>query len=166
MFVDLTVVIDRSGSMSTMGGAPLESLKVFIKEQQEAAIADDRLGTTTLRVVTFDDRVEIAYAGPLAAASINAEAVRPRGPTRLLDTAAEEIIAQRTRVDALRVEREDVDGEAVRAELVADALREADEGGGVVEGRRDDERGRCARRRGRFRERARLAESLCCDGRC
>ncbi len=102
VFVDLTVVFDRSGSMSTMGGAPLESLNIFINEQQEAAIADDRLGTTTLRIVTFDDRVEVAYVGPLAAANINTEAVSPRGRTRLLDTAAEEIIAQRTRVEALR----------------------------------------------------------------
>jgi len=104
VLVDLTVVIDRSGSMYSMGGAPLKALNVFIEEQQGAAIADNRLNTTSLRIVTFDDRVELAYDGPLASASIDAEAVSPRGSTRLLDTAAEELIAQRMRVKALRAQ--------------------------------------------------------------
>ena len=104
VLVDLTVVIDRSGSMYSMGGAPLKALNVFIEEQQGAAIADNRLDATSVRIVTFDDRVELAYDGPLASARIDAEAVRPRGSTRLLDTAAEELIAQRTRVEALRAQ--------------------------------------------------------------
>ena len=83
MLVDLTVVIDRSGSMYSMGGAPLKALNVFIEEQQGAAIADDRLDATSVRIVTFDDRVELAYDGPLASARIDAEKSHAHSPANV-----------------------------------------------------------------------------------
>ena len=79
---------DRSGSMQSMGRAPLEGLQTSLQEQKAAAVAG---GTATeVSLVTFDTEID----QPLVAANLcdlplplenAAEMIRPRGGTRLYD---------------------------------------------------------------------------------
>lgn len=79
---DIVVVLDRSGSMQSIGKATVEGFNTFLNEQQGAE------GEATITLIQFDDRYEENYkalpineAGPL----LLGENFIPRGSTALLD---------------------------------------------------------------------------------
>lgn len=111
---DVTVVVDRSGSMASCGTAINEGVGEII--QKHAENSRKMPGTPyTLRIVSFDNRVKILYTGAvtdlLEADSDVLDATKmkpiyegliPRGTTRLIQTLSEELDSQKTRIDAIR----------------------------------------------------------------
>ena len=85
---------DRSGSMCSMGAAPKEALLNFINDRKDDATKNNSEITVTL--TTFDDRVEHLFENePIENITLTEqEAVHflePRGTTRLIATAIEEV---------------------------------------------------------------------------
>jgi Mg-chelatase subunit ChlD len=80
---DIVVVLDRSGSMSSIQEATVEGFNKFLVEQQNSE------GEAFLTLIQFDDRVETPYtAVPVKEVSplISGVSFVPRGGTALLDT--------------------------------------------------------------------------------
>lgn len=93
-----TSVTDRSGSMSSMGDAVVEGVNAFLDQQKEDAEKQNRSNKTFWRHVTFDSEVDVVFptSGTDSHAEIkdgivNASDLTPRGCTRLIDTAIEEL---------------------------------------------------------------------------
>lgn len=97
--VDITLVLDRSGSMQSIKNALLDGSNNFIESQKKTAEENNK--KTYLTLVTFDDKVDVIF---------NEEDIKntrilqysdicPRGVTRLIDTAVEQINYQKSRVD-------------------------------------------------------------------
>lgn len=89
-------VLDRSGSISSMGNAPAEQICASIqelKDESEQSGVITRVSITTFddRSSTFMDNVELNNNPNLPLYSQYREALAPRGMTRLYDTMAEEI---------------------------------------------------------------------------
>ena len=89
---------DRSGSMYSMGSAPKEALLDFIKDRR--ADAANNNSKITVTITTFDDRVERLFDNePIENVTMTeAEAahfINPRGGTRLIATAIEEVACLR-----------------------------------------------------------------------
>ncbi len=77
-FTAIAVVMDRSGSMSSIARAAEEALAAFIADQT------GQPGRCTIRLTEFDDRFETVYPSmPIADAP--RYQLRPRGMTALLD---------------------------------------------------------------------------------
>ncbi|MEO8260853.1 MAG: vWA domain-containing protein [Acidobacteriota bacterium] len=78
---DVTVILDRSGSMETIASDVIGGFNQFLTDQQRQD------GDCRLTLVQFDDRYEVVYlARPIAGASrLTAETFEPRGSTALLD---------------------------------------------------------------------------------
>lgn len=75
---DITLVVDRSGSMDSMKGDAEGGINAFIKEQKEAA------GDALFTLVQFDTEYEFLYSGtPIK--DVRAYVLVPRGRTALLD---------------------------------------------------------------------------------
>lgn len=106
-YVDVLLVTDRSGSMITMGGGLLAGCEKFIKEHYDMAKSFNMTdGNYRLRIVSFDNIVEVLYDGNATGfyeSKSNSEAIKkglePRGTTRLYDTIIEQIDEQTARVD-------------------------------------------------------------------
>ena len=86
--MQIAMILDRSGSMSSIEGATVEGMNAFIHEQQKPA-AD-----VSLLLVQFDDSYEQVYSGPIEQAPMftlaehpgaNQVRFQPRGSTALLD---------------------------------------------------------------------------------
>ncbi len=80
---EIVVVLDRSGSMSTIQEATVKGFNEFLNEQQNAQ------GEAFLTLVQFDDRVDVVYQNtPVKEVSplISGITFVPRGSTALLDT--------------------------------------------------------------------------------
>lgn len=78
---DITVVLDRSGSMETVRADTIGGFNTFLKEQQAQP------GGANLTLVQFDDQYDTVYAAkPIKAApELTAQTFVPRGMTALLD---------------------------------------------------------------------------------
>lgn len=78
---DLTVVLDRSGSMSSVADETISGLNHFLAEQRKLP------GTAAFTLVQFDTAYEFVHRGiPIAAVPpLTRETFVPRGMTALLD---------------------------------------------------------------------------------
>ena len=78
-------VWDRSGSMDSMGTAPLEGLQKLLRDQK--AIAMSSGNPTKMSLYTFDNQMEVPVDNQdIAMVTIEDDWVAPRGTTRLYDT--------------------------------------------------------------------------------
>ena len=97
---EIVVVLDRSGSMSSIGKSTVEGFNTFLNEQQNAE------GEAFLTLVQFDDRYEINYKStPIKEANplILNETFVPRGSTALLDAIGKTIEELETERDVIFV---------------------------------------------------------------
>ena len=80
-FIEIIVVLDRSGSMSTCVHDTIGGFNTFINEQKKAP------GEAKLTLVQFDDRYEIVYNGKdiKDIPALTTETYVPRGMTSLFD---------------------------------------------------------------------------------
>lgn len=79
---EIVVVLDRSGSMSSISQSTVDGFNTFLNEQQNAE------GDAYITLVQFDDRYEMDYKGvPVNEAKplVNGETFSPRGMTALFD---------------------------------------------------------------------------------
>lgn len=100
MRTDITVVLDRSGSMDSIAADVVGGLNEFVRRQQEVE------GEARLTLVQFDDEYEVVYRDvALAAVSpLTRETYVPRGSTALLDAIGRTINELSARIDRLRPE--------------------------------------------------------------
>ena len=77
-FTDITVVLDRSQSMSSCREEAESGLNHFVKEQQELP------GHANFTLVKFDDKYEVAY-NAINIKKVEKCTLEPRGMTALLD---------------------------------------------------------------------------------
>lgn len=80
-YTDITLVLDRSGSMGAVREATIESFNGFLESQRSGA------GVATFSLIQFDDQYEPVYAvRPISEAPpLSRETYQPRGSTALLD---------------------------------------------------------------------------------
>ena len=86
---DITLVLDRSGSMSSMKAATIEAFNGFLTSQRKGD------GEALMTLVQFDDQYEVVYSAlPLEQATeLNEATFQPRGSTALLDAMGKSIVA-------------------------------------------------------------------------
>jgi hypothetical protein len=84
----IAMILDRSGSMSSIQEATVEGVNAFLAEQRQST------AEVSLLLVQFDDQYEKVFSGPIAAAPFltlsenpasNQVRFQPRGMTALLD---------------------------------------------------------------------------------
>ena len=94
---DITIVLDRSGSMGNVIGATIRGFNGFLADQRKLP------GAACLTLVQFDDQYEVTYeAIPLdEAPELDYKTFQPRGSTGLLDAIGKTIRATNTRLHAL-----------------------------------------------------------------
>jgi hypothetical protein len=94
---DITVILDRSGSMASIASDVVGGFNHFVTDQR------GQPGDCRLTLVRFDHDYEVAYAGrPIAEAPLlTAETFQPRGTTALLDAIGRTIDATGDRLRAL-----------------------------------------------------------------
>lgn len=94
---DITVVLDRSGSMSSVRGDTIGGFNTFLKTQREAS------GQARISLVQFDDHYYSLYTASDVkhAADLNGESYVPRGTTALLDAIGRTIEATGQRLAAM-----------------------------------------------------------------
>jgi hypothetical protein len=94
---DVTVILDRSGSMEAIASDVIGGFNQFLSAQQRQP------GDCRLTLVQFDDQYEVVYlARPIAgAARLTAKSFEPRGSTALLDAIGRTIDTTGTRLAAL-----------------------------------------------------------------
>lgn len=91
---DITILLDRSGSMSCIAEETIRGFNAFIKEQQ-------KLGNKAyVTLVQFDHEYELLYEGiPLQeAVPLNTINYVPRGTTALLDAMGRSMVETRHRI--------------------------------------------------------------------
>lgn len=92
---DIELVFDRSGSMFSLGTAPIDSVKQFVADQRQLG------GNTRITITTFDDKAEImpGFDGKLISEvpEVDEASLIPRGCTRLIDTMMERLKSQEER---------------------------------------------------------------------
>ena len=95
---DITIVLDRSGSMASVRADTIGGFNEFLRKQREANIGECRVS-----LVQFDDQYETVYADrPVAvAADLTSETFVPRGSTALNDAIGKTIAATGARYAAL-----------------------------------------------------------------
>ena len=78
---DVTVILDRSGSMQSIASDAIGGFNDFLVEQQR------QVGDCRLTLIQFNDQYEVVYAAqPIAdAPRLTEDTFRPRGTTALLD---------------------------------------------------------------------------------
>lgn len=91
---DITIVVDRSGSMSSIKGDAEGGVNSFIEEQQRAD------GDATLTLVEFDDQYEFFCKGVPIGEAKKYE-LHPRGCTALLDAVGRAITEAGERLKAI-----------------------------------------------------------------
>ncbi len=94
---DITIVLDRSGSMASVREDTIGGFNSFLEEQKAVS------GSATLSLVQFDDRYEVLYEGRRLqdAPLLTAQTFVPRGSTALLDAVGRTIQATGVRLAAL-----------------------------------------------------------------
>ena len=81
-FTDITILLDRSGSMATIKNDMEGALKTFIAEQQ--ALDDEHEYKTTLTFIEFDHEYKVVVRGEKLK-NFELPEFKPRGMTALLD---------------------------------------------------------------------------------
>ena len=99
---DITIVLDRSGSMQSIKEATITAFNSFIKEQKKDGLP------TNLSLIQFDDQYEINFVEKdiHLAKELNAQSFQPRGLTALLDAIGTTIQSTKKR---LKTEKENSD---------------------------------------------------------
>ena len=112
IFTDITLCVDRSGSMDSFSNAVREGVADLLKTH--AQTASSAPVKYNLRVVSFDDQSTVLYTGSASELldstgqldtlklSVISQGLIPRGATRLYDTAIEEIENQASRCEAYK----------------------------------------------------------------
>ena len=97
-YSDITVVLDRSGSMSTLTEEVIGAFNTFVDEQKKVA------GTATFSLIQFDDHYEVHYEAidMQAVAHLDRKTYVPRGMTALYDAVGRAIFSTGKRLDALQ----------------------------------------------------------------
>lgn len=95
---DITMVLDRSGSMGPVQLQTIESFNKFLRDQQALP------GEASLSLIQFDDLYEPNYvAAPLkSAAFLTTQTYQPRGLTALLDALGKTLTDTGNRLAALQ----------------------------------------------------------------
>jgi Mg-chelatase subunit ChlD len=94
--IDITIVLDRSGSMASVREDTIGGFNSFLEEQKAVP------GSAALTLVQFDDQYEVLYEGrrlqdvPL----LSAQTFVPRGSTALLDAIGRTVYATGIRLAA------------------------------------------------------------------
>lgn len=82
--LDISLLIDRSGSMEYLHDQTVESLRAFIKEQSDFETSGK--GSVKISMWTFDNVIETPWIDvPISEANINWDDLYPRNTTALLD---------------------------------------------------------------------------------
>lgn len=94
---DITIVLDRSGSMETVKGATIDAFNQFLRSQRAAA------GSARISLVQFDNEYEVLYEAEWLdqADELNNDRFVPRGSTALLDAMGRTIIKTGERLAAM-----------------------------------------------------------------
>lgn len=94
---DISVVLDRSGSMEGVRQDTIGGFNAFLKTQKEAP------GEASLTLAQFDDQYDIVHSGKNIqdVPNLTAETFVPRGMTALLDAIGRTINATGARLSAL-----------------------------------------------------------------
>lgn len=97
MKTDITVVLDRSGSMEPIADDVVEGLNTFVRRQQEIE------GEAWLTLVQFDDEYQIVHfhAPIVEVPPLTRQTYQPRGTTALLDAIGRTIVDIDLRVGRL-----------------------------------------------------------------
>ena len=92
---DITIVLDRSGSMSECKSTTIEGFNTFARTQKEV------VGEAVLTLVQFDDQYQVDYEGRSLHNTnyLNDETYVPRGLTALLDAIGKTIRMTENRVN-------------------------------------------------------------------
>lgn len=96
-YTDVTVVIDRSGSMGSLRDEVIGGFNTFMEDQRKVE------GDCTVTLVQFDDRYEKNYEGiPVnEVADLNHATYKPRGLTAMYDAIGKTIVATGERLAAM-----------------------------------------------------------------
>jgi Mg-chelatase subunit ChlD len=94
---DITLVVDRSGSMESVRGDAEGGINAFLAEQAKAP------GEALLTLVEFDDKYEFLHRG-VPVGEVPRYTLRPRGMTALLDAVGRGINETGERLAAMREE--------------------------------------------------------------
>lgn len=94
---DITLVLDRSGSMQSIKQATIEAFNGFLSSQKSGA------GIAQMTLVQFDDQYEIVYQTmPIhQARELTEQSYQPRASTALLDAMGRTIVATGERLRKL-----------------------------------------------------------------
>lgn len=90
---DITVVLDRSGSMASVASDTVGGFRAFVEDQKKAP------GSAVLTLVQFDTEYEFVHRG-LPIASVPPLEFRPRGGTALLDAIGRAVVETGERLAA------------------------------------------------------------------
>ena len=122
-YSDITVVLDRSGSMACLVDEVIGAFNTFVDEQQQVA------GQASFSLVQFDDRYEV-YLDAVDLAKVgrlDRTTYVPRGMTALYDAVGRAIVATGTRLAALdEAERPDKVVFLIQTDGVENASHEYD----------------------------------------
>ena len=97
---EIVVILDRSGSMDSIGQSTVDGFNSFLNEQQNAE------GEAFITLIQFDDRYEVDYKNlPIKEAKnlIYKETFVPRGSTALFDAIGKTIEELDTKRDVIAV---------------------------------------------------------------
>lgn len=96
-FTDISVVLDRSGSMASVATDTIGGFNTFLAEQKKQP------GTAKLTLAQFDDVYEIVHDGKAIAdvPNLTAQTFVPRGSTALLDAIGNTINRAGARLSAM-----------------------------------------------------------------
>ena len=96
-YTDISIVLDRSGSMDSVKSDTIGGFNSFLKAQKEVP------GEATITLVQFDDIYEVVYEGIRLqdAPLLNDQTFVPRGTTALLDAIGRTINATGKRLAAI-----------------------------------------------------------------
>jgi uncharacterized protein YegL len=100
-YTDISVVLDRSGSMESVRSDTIGGLNAFLADQREAG------GEATITLVQFDNIYEVVYSAiPLTDAKpLDNSTFVPRGSTALLDAIGRTVHATGRRFEAMAEDR-------------------------------------------------------------
>lgn len=93
-YTDITIILDRSGSMEIRKADTEGGLANFIEQQKQVP------GKVTLSLIQFDEQYEVVYSGqPIN--DVGPHKFEPRGSTALLDAVGKTIVNTGERFSAL-----------------------------------------------------------------
>jgi hypothetical protein len=99
-YCDITIILDRSGSMSNLKDDVIGGYNSYVKKQAEVD------GIAKISLIQFDDKYEVNYIAIDAknVAEIDDITYRPRGATALIDAIGRTIVAMGERFSAMSEE--------------------------------------------------------------